>query len=82
MTERLSTIQLCFLTRLYESNVEDLIHLTVVRCDVKDAFGRVLDASNVDGHEVFRNLLPLHLSGAACRHMEHFRPQPKYTNDI
>jgi hypothetical protein len=70
------------LTRLNESNVENLIHLTVVCSDVENTFGRVLDASDVDGHQIFGDLLPFHLTSAACRYMEHFRPQPKYTNDI
>lgn len=70
------------LTRLHEPHVEDLVHLAVVRGDVKDALGRVLDAGDVDGHEIFGDLLPFHLPGAARSHMEHFRPQPKHTNDI
>jgi hypothetical protein len=69
-------------TWLHESDIENLIHLTVVSGDVKDALGWVLDAGDVDGHEVLGDLLPLDLSGAARRNMEHFRPQPKYTNDI
>lgn len=70
------------LTRLHESNVQDLVHLAVVCGDVKDAFGRVLYASDVDGHEIFGDLLPFDLSSAACSNMEYFRPQPKHTNDI
>lgn len=75
-------LSLKLLTRLDEPNVEDFVHLTVVCGDVKNAFGRVLDAGDVDGYEIFWDLLPLYLSGATCSHMEHFRPQPKYTNDI
>lgn len=70
------------LTWLYESNVEDLIHLTVVSRNVEHAFGRVLNAGDVDRHQIFRDLLPFHLTSAACCHMKHLRPQPKYTNDI
>lgn len=69
-------------TWLYESNIENLIHLTIVSCDVEDAFGWVLDASDVDRHQILGDLLPFHLSGTARSHMEHFRPQPKYTNYI
>lgn len=70
------------LTWLNKSNVEDLIDLAVISGDVKDALRRVLNARDVDWHQVLGDLLPLHLPRTTSRHMEHFRPQPKYTNDI
>lgn len=71
----------CF-TRLNESNVENLIHLTVVSGDVEHAFRWILDTGDVDGNQIFGDLLPFHLTSATCCDMKHFRPQPEYTNDV
>jgi hypothetical protein len=56
--------------------------LAVVRGDVKNALRRILNAGDVDGDQIFGDLLPFHLSGTTCRNMKHFRPQPKDANDI
>lgn len=63
-------------TWLSQPDVEDLVHLRIVRRDVKDVVGLILDAGNIDGHQIFRDLLPSHRSGAAGAHVKHFRPQP------
>ena len=64
------------LTWLREPDVEDLVHLRVVGCDVKDVLGMVRHARDVDWYQVLRDLLPPHRAGAAGAHVEHFGPQP------
>lgn len=63
-----------YLTRLYQPHVENLLDLRVVSCDVEDAVGRVLDASDVHGHQVLGDLLPLDCTTGRV-HMEHLRPE-------
>lgn len=64
------------ITGLHESHVEYLVDLAVVSRYVKNRLGRVLDAGYVDGHQILRDLLPLHATGAA-RHVKHLGPQPE-----
>ena len=63
-------------TWLSEPDVEDLVHLWIVGGDVKDVVGLILNTRDIDGHQILRDLLPPHRSGAARAHVKHFRPQP------
>jgi hypothetical protein len=63
-------------TWLSEPDVEDLVHLRIVGSDVKDVVGLILNAGNVDGHQILGDLLPSNRSSAAGAHVEHFSPQP------
>lgn len=69
----------CALTWLHKSHVEYLVHLAVVRGDVKDALGRVLNAGDVDRNQILGHLLPLDGAGATGGHMEDLSPQPERT---
>lgn len=62
-------------TWLAEPDVEDLVHLRVVRRDVEHVIRLVLDARYVDRHQVLGDLLPAHRSRAARAHVEHLGPQ-------
>lgn len=70
------------LTWLNESNVEYFIYLAVVCGNMENTFRRILDTGNVDGNEIFGYLLPFHGARTTRWHMEHFGPQPEYTNEI
>ena len=50
--------------------------MRVVRRDVEDVIGLILNARDVDGHKILGDLLPSNRSGAARADVEHFRPQP------
>ncbi len=63
------------LTWLNKSDVEDLFDMPVVSSDLEDGFGNVLDARDVDGHHVVRDLRPTHLV-ALDAHLEDLRPKP------
>lgn len=69
----------CALTWLHKSYVEYLVHLAVVRGDVKYALGRVLNAGDVHRNQILGHLLPLDGAGSASRHMEDLSPQPERT---
>ena len=64
-----------------EPDVEDLVDLRVVRRDVEDVVGVVLDARDVDRDQIFGDLLPAHRAGAAGAHVEHLGPQPVHHID-
>ena len=66
-------------TWLSEPDVEDLVHLWIVGSDVKDVVGLILNAGNVDRHQILGDLLPSNRSSAAGAHVKHFSPQPLNT---
>jgi len=55
----------CALTWLHKSHIEYRVHLTVVRGDVKDALGRVLNAGDVHRNQILGHLLPFDGAGSA-----------------
>lgn len=69
----------CALTWLHKSHIEYLVHLTVVRGDVKDALGRVLNAGDVNRNQILGHLLPFDGAGSARWYMEDLCPQPERT---
>jgi hypothetical protein len=46
---------------------------------VKDVVGLILNAGNVDRHQILGDLLPSNRSSAAGAHVKHFSPQPLNT---
>lgn len=67
------------LTWLDKPHIKDFVHLTVISSDVEDTLRWVLDAGDVDWHQILWHLLPLDRPGTTGTHMKHLRPQPANT---
>lgn len=70
------------LTWLHKSDIEYLIHLTVVRCNMEYTFGLILYAWNVNRNQIFWHLLPFDRTSAAGRHMKYFCPESEWTEKL